>query len=119
MATKPDVCWQLPLRRDYDWRQERDGTQKLVVTLTEYTRAGWGEGGADFDWYCSSNTDAHVGSEPVYLSSADEIAELIGPAAAAILDGHCAAFDQTNRERRARHLPLFAVHPASRAAPCA
>ncbi len=117
VATKPDVCWQLPLRRDYDWRQERDGTQTLVVTLTEYTRAGWGEGGADFDWYCSSNTEAHVGSDPVYLSNAAEIAELIGPAAAEVLNGHCAALDAANLERRARHLPLFGAHPASSVAP--
>ena len=56
MATKPDVCWQLPLRREYDWREERDGARKLVITLTEYARAGWGEGGHDFDWYCSANS---------------------------------------------------------------
>jgi len=119
VQTKPDVCWQLPLRREYDWREERDGTKRLVVTLTEYTRAGWGEGGHDFDWYCSGNTDAHVGTQPVYLSAATEIAELIGEQAAGVLAEHCAAFDDAQRARAARHLPLLAVHPATRVAPLA
>ena len=29
--------------------------------IGEYTRADWGPGGHDFPWYCSSNTDAHIG----------------------------------------------------------
>jgi hypothetical protein len=43
-TVKPEVCWQLPLRR-IDEEQE-DGT--VVSTLTEFAREGWGEGGDDF-----------------------------------------------------------------------
>jgi len=117
VATKPDVCWQLPLRRDYDWREERDGSRLLVITLTEYTRGGWGEGGHDFDWYCSSNTEAHTAVEPVYRSGQAEIVALIGERAAAELTGLCEAHEQSQRERAARRLPLLTVHPATRAAP--
>jgi hypothetical protein len=117
VATKPDVCWQLPLRREYDWREERDGTRKLVITLTEYTRAGWGEGGHDFAWYCSANTEAHTAAEPVYRSAVAEITELIGEPAAAELIVHCEAHEESQRERAARHLPLLTVHPATAAAP--
>ena len=39
---------------------------------------GWGAGGADLDWYCTSNPQAHVGDRPVYLSSHDELVELMG-----------------------------------------
>lgn len=117
VQTKPDVCWQLPLRREYDWRTDRDGSQRLVVTLTEYTRAGWGEGGHDFDWYCSSNTEAHTGTEPVYRSAAAEISELIGAPAAEVLSQHCAAHEEAMALRTARNLPLLTVHPATRAAP--
>jgi hypothetical protein len=119
VQTKPDVCWQLPLRREYDWRTERDGSEVLVLTLTEYTRGAWGEGGHDFDWYCSSSTDAHTGTEPVYRSAAAEILELIGPAAAAVLQEHCEAFETEQDSRRRRSLPLLVVHPASRVGPLA
>ncbi len=117
VQTKPDVCWQLPLRREYDWRGERDGTQQLVITLTEYTRAGWGEGGHEFDWYCSANTEAHTATEPVYRTAMAEITELIGPAAAGVLAEHCAAHEESLDLRRSRQLPLLTVHPATVAAP--
>ncbi|CAB4882557.1 MAG: hypothetical protein F2793_07325 [Actinobacteria bacterium] len=78
IETKPEVCWQLPLRRTYDNAKHEDGVERLVVVLGEYDRRAWGEGGHDLDWYCSSNTDAHIGTEPVYRSSRDEIVALIG-----------------------------------------
>jgi hypothetical protein len=78
VETKPDVCWQLPLRRSYEEREYEDGTEQQILVLGEYDRRHWGAGGHDFDWYCSGNTDAHVGAEPVYLSSRTEIIALIG-----------------------------------------
>ena len=114
VETKPDVCWQLPLRREYDWREERDGNRRLVITITEYERGGWGDGGHDFDWYCSANTDAHTAAEPVYLTNEAEIAELVGPAAAAVLREHCEAHLADQQARASRHLPLLTVHPATR-----
>ena len=117
METKPDVCWQLPLRREYDWREERDGTRRLVISLTEYTRAGWGEGGHDFDWYCSGNPQAHTAVDPVFRSSRAEIEALIGEAAAELLMSHCEAHEAAESLRKARGLPLLTVHPASTAGP--
>ena len=32
-----------------------------MVSIGEYDRRGWGPGGHDLDWYCSGNTEAHVG----------------------------------------------------------
>ena len=78
VETKPEVCWQLPLRRTYENVKHEDNTERLVIVLGEYDRRGWGEGGHDLDWYCSGNTEAHVGTEPVYLSSRAEIIALIG-----------------------------------------
>lgn len=90
VATKPDVCWQLPLRRTYRDVEEPDGRTYLEVSIGEYTRGGWGPGGHDFDWYCTSNTEAHVGTEPVYLSSAVELIELMGQPAYDVLAAACA-----------------------------
>ena len=94
VETKPEVCWQLPVRRSYDNVTHEDGTDRLVVVLGEYDRRGWGEGGHDLDWYCSGNTEAHVGTEPVYQSSKDEIIALIGEPAYAELARICDARSQ-------------------------
>lgn len=87
--TKPDVCWQLPLRREFRDVERGDGSEYTEVVIGEYTRAGWGAGGHDFDWYCSANTEAHVGREPVYISNADELTALMGEAAYKVLVGLC------------------------------
>ena len=88
---KPDVCWQLPIRRDYNWVELPDGKDVLVITIEEYQRSGWGPGGEDLHWYCSSNTDAHVGKEPVYISEANILIELMGKKGYAKLKEHCDA----------------------------
>ena len=37
-----------------------------------------GPGGHDLNWYCSSNTEAHVAAEPVYITERDALVELMG-----------------------------------------
>lgn len=88
-TVKPDVCWQLPTRRQFRDVDRGDGTTYNEVSIGEYTRAGWGPGGADLDWYCSSNTEAHIGLEPVYISNCDELTELMGKSAYTELVRHC------------------------------
>ena len=75
---KPDVCWQLPIRRTYRTVELPDETSYLEVSITEYDRRGWGPGGHDLDWYCSGNPEAHVGREPVYRSNAARAARADG-----------------------------------------
>jgi hypothetical protein len=89
VTTKPDVCWQLPIRRTYRHVERPDGTQYLEIIVGEYERAAWGPGGHDLDWYCTANTEAHVGTRPVYLSNRDELVELMGEAAYAELCRLC------------------------------
>lgn len=103
LETKPDVCWQLPIRRAYRTAERPDGSSYLEITITEYDRRSWGAGGHDMDWYCTGSSQAHVGAEPVYLSCASELRELIGEKAYAELAEHCAA-------HLAAQLPL---HPAT------
>lgn len=87
--TKPDVCWQLPLRRSYRWIDRVDGSQYLEISITEFGRDGWGPGGEDLDWYCSANIEAHHGPEPVYRSCRAELIELMGEPAYAQLVSYC------------------------------
>jgi hypothetical protein len=71
---KPDVCWQLPLRlvdaTDVDGRR--------TTTLREWKRRDWGEGGADFHWWCTEAPEAFTGRVPVYEALRDEIVALVG-----------------------------------------
>jgi hypothetical protein len=90
LETKPDVCWQLPVRRTQDWVDRPDETRVLVTSIGEFDRRGWGPGGADLHWWCTSSPDAHVGAEPLYLSYGPELTALIGEAAYAELVRLCA-----------------------------
>ena len=104
LETTPDVCWQLPLRRTYRDVERADGTTYLEVSIGEYARAGWGPGGHDFDWYCTANTEAHVGGTPVYVENAPELRALMGDAAYDVLARLCS-------DRMATRRPV-APHPA-------
>ena len=104
LDTKPEVCWQLPVRREQEWVTRPDDTQILVSTVTEFDRRGWGEGGHDLYWYCTSAPEAHVGTEPLYLSYGPELAALIGQPAYAELARLC-------EQRLAQG--LLAPHPAT------
>jgi len=109
LRTKPDVCWQLPLRRSYRTVERPDGTSYLEVSVAEYDRRGWGEGGHDLDWYCTGNPAAHVGTEPVFRSLRAELVELIGAEAYAVVATHC------EQVLAARRLLPVTVHPATAA----
>ena len=109
LETKPDVCWQLPIRRLFRSVDRGDGTSYTEVTLTEYDRRGWGEGGHALDWYCTGDPAAHVAAEPVFVSYREELVAMMGQPAYDVLVGHCEDFG-------ARRSALT-VHPADRHAP--
>jgi hypothetical protein len=104
LETKPDVCWQLPIRRTFRTVKRQDGTEYTEVSIQEYDRRGWGPGGHDLDWYCSGNTEAHVATEPLYITSAPELVELMGQAAYDELARHC--------EEHLLSRSRLAIHPA-------
>ena len=85
LTTKPDVCWQLPVRRQQEHVERPDGTTVLVSTIGEFDRRGWGPGGADLHWWCTGAPLAHVSPEPLVETYAPELTELLGAAAYAEL----------------------------------
>jgi hypothetical protein len=97
---KPDVCWQLPLRRE----DETDATGYVTSTVRQWDRRHWGEGGEEFHWWCTEAPEAFVGSRPVYESMHDELEGLVGPVVCAMI---VAELDR----RRAQQQML--PHPAS------
>jgi len=104
LETKPDVCWQLPIRRTFRDVELNDGTEYTEVTIGEYDRRGWGPGGHDLDWYCTGNTEAHVAQEPVFVSYEPELVELMGRAAYDELAEYC--------RRHLKSRSELALHPA-------
>ena len=110
IETKPEVCWQLPIRRSFESRTIEDGTELQVVVIGEYERAHWGAGGHDFPWYCSSRTEAHVGEVAVYESGREELIALLGESAYEELARICRARQVLLESGRS---PLgLAPHPA-------
>jgi hypothetical protein len=99
MDLKPEVCWQLPLRRE---DLECDGGH-VVSTVGQWDRRHWGRGGADFAWWCTDTPDAFVGSMPVYQEMAAELEGVVGRKAYRLIASY---LDQ----RRAVALP----HPVTR-----
>jgi hypothetical protein len=71
---KPEVCWQLPLRLT----ASTDENGRTTRTLREWQRRDWGDGGAEFHWWCTESPEAFVGSRPVYKEMADEMIALVG-----------------------------------------
>ncbi len=113
LETKPDVCWQLPIRRGFERVTRTDGSKVLVVTIGEFDRRGWGAGGHDLQWYCSGATEAHVGKEPVYVSNAPELVALMGEPAYAELARLCEQRLAGMRGRsRGKAASIVALHPA-------
>jgi hypothetical protein len=123
-VTKPQVCWQLPVRRTYEHVTRPDDSQVLVISIAEYDRRGWGAGGLDLDWYCTGDPIAHNAPDPVYISERATLVELMGQPAYDQLVVHSEARMATLKAARAvaaklrspkaRALELlpFAVHPA-------
>ncbi|HUF32540.1 MAG TPA: hypothetical protein VMN58_04935 [Acidimicrobiales bacterium] len=71
---KPDVCWQVPVRRV----DSTDEVGHVTSTVREWKRRDWGEGGEDFHWWCIEEPEAFVGEATVLTTMADELAVLVG-----------------------------------------
>ena len=72
---KPNVCWQVPLRLEHS----TDENGHVTSRLREWKRRDWGEGGADFHWWCTESPEAFVGDGAgLPVASRDEIVELVG-----------------------------------------
>ena len=71
---KPEVCWQLPLRRSDDV----DVNGHVTTTVREWKRRDWGEGGAEFHWWCTESDDAFIDKDPVWVTMEQELRELTG-----------------------------------------
>jgi len=74
---KPNVCWQLPLRRD----DADDDDGHVTSTIRQWDRSHWGAGGEEFHWWCTEAPEAFGEREPVYRTLREELVELTTPQA--------------------------------------
>ena len=86
---KPEVCWQLPLRLDHHVDDNRHSTWMLRA----WDRRDWGEGGAEFHWWCTEDPLAFASQVPVFEAMEDEIVEMVGSDAYAMLLRHVERVD--------------------------
>ena len=101
---KPEVCWQLPLRRED--AVEDDG--HVVSTIRQWDRRHWGKGGEEFHWWCTEGPEAFVGKIPVYQEMEAELTEMVG----AKVFARFMAYLQERERLQERGVPL--PHPAVR-----
>lgn len=104
MTHKPTVCWQVPIHRTIDEQVANDGATLQVHTIAAYERGHWGDGGADFGWWCLDDDTAFVGRRPVYTSMEAELRTMVGDA---VYDELADYLDQRRRQSgRISFLPL-------------
>ena len=101
LELKPDVCWQLPLRRVDEVATDGHVTSKI----TEWTRRDWGAGGQEFHWWCTEAPEAFSSQRPVFETMGAELVALCGEAVYAEVRRYLEA-------RRSR--PVRLTHPALR-----
>ncbi|MEI2704404.1 MAG: hypothetical protein V9E89_03870 [Ilumatobacteraceae bacterium] len=71
---KPSVCWQLPVR--VDWDDHPDGTE--TATVRRWSRADWGAEGTTMAWCCTEAPEPYCGDQPVVESLAAELRGICG-----------------------------------------
>lgn len=104
MERKPTVCWQVPLHRTISEETAGDGATLEVHTIAAFERGTWGEGGAEFGWWCTEEEEAFTARRPLYRSMERELRAMVGHKVyeelAAYLDG------RRRQHNRVRFLPV-------------
>jgi len=103
LELKPEVCWQLPLRRE----DQVGDDGHVTSTVGQWDRRHWGAGGEEFAWWCTESPDAFVGTTPVYKEMAGELAAMTGKKVHRTLEAY---LDDLSRRVRVA-LPHPAVRP--------
>lgn len=102
MDLKPDVCWQLPLRRE----DVTNADGSVTSTVGQWDREHWGQGGEEFAWWCTEAPEAFGGAKAVWRQMQPELNALVGVKVGAMV----AAYLEV-RERDGHVLPHPTVRP--------
>lgn len=100
LQLKPEVCWQVPIRRE----DSVEESGHVVSAVREWRRRDWGEGGEEFHWWCTEEPEPFEGTEPLYESMRAELTAMVGEAVYSELVDHI----------RSRQGLAFLPHPSLR-----
>ena len=75
METKPEICWQAPLRRE----DHETVTGHIYTMVREWEQRDWGGEETDVWGWCTDESQAHVGEQPVYIQMEQELSSICGP----------------------------------------
>ena len=100
---KPEVCWQLPLRRD----DEVQDNGHVITRVAQWNRGHWGGGGEEFHWWCTEDASAFIGKSRVVDSMAEELVAMVGQL---VYDQLLAYMNSRKRQPKGTLLP----HPVLR-----
>ena len=98
---KPDVCWQVPLRKEEVVLASGD----TLVRIAQWDRSDWGSGGNEFHWWCTQDDGAFQGKDRVVDTMQEELVALMNPWAYEQVLTYC-----NERRRKATAVP----HPVLR-----
>jgi hypothetical protein len=107
LKLKPDVCWQLPLRRD----DEVGEGGHVTAIVRQWDRRDWGKGGDQFHWWCTESPEAFVGERAAYEELENELAEMVG---SKIHKRLVAYLDDRRRRSAGEPVRVSLPHPALR-----
>ncbi len=110
LELKPDVCWQLPLRRE-DTTSD-DGW--VTSTIRQWDRHDWGPGGDEFHWWCTEAPEAFVGTRPVWNELSAELEQMVGKGIYRRLASYLAARSPGPGKVGGPPKPVAVKHPALR-----
>lgn len=81
---KPAVCWQVPFRLE----EYEDGSGTRTVAVRAWRRSDWGDGGADFGWWCTDELPTGKPEAATWIHHQDELRELVGDVPIALLNDY-------------------------------
>jgi len=109
--TKPDVCWQLPLRRE----DHVEMSGHVTTTIGAWHRRHWGPAGHEFHWWCTEGSDAFSGDRLVYLTLADELTALTSEPVYRMLCDYLGSNRPAPRPKNRPAVPV--ARPSARSSP--
>lgn len=98
---KPAVCWQVPFRLE----EYEDGSGTRTVAVRAWRRSDWGDGGADFGWWCTDELEPGDASTATWIHHQDELIELVGEMPVAFLNDYLSEASLLNAETSVELLP--------------
>ena len=75
-----------------------DGSGTRTVAVRAWRRSDWGDGGADFGWWCTDELVLGDANDATWIHHQDELIELVGELPVALLNDYLSDAGLTGEE---------------------